>query len=72
MVPLHLGGIERVFASAGKQHDALKKRTMDKTMESILKTEINTKLPTCDDTGVFTMMMTYTENTSSLRWTGGW
>jgi hypothetical protein len=48
------GGIERVFFSAGKQHDALKKTTMDKTLESTLKTSINTTLPTCDDTGVFT------------------
>jgi hypothetical protein len=50
-------GIERVFFSAGKQHDALKKRTMDKTLESSLKTSINTTtttLPTCDDNGVFT------------------
>jgi len=46
--------IERVFFSTGKQHDAVKKRTMDKTMENTLKTEINTKLPTCDDKGVFT------------------
>jgi hypothetical protein len=47
------GGIERVFFSAGKQHDALKKRTMDKTLESTLKVSINTTLPTCDDKGVF-------------------
>ena len=47
-------GIERVFFSAGKQHDALKKKTMDKTLESTLKASINTKLPTCDDKGVFT------------------
>jgi hypothetical protein len=39
------GGIERVFFSAGKQHDALKKRTMDKTLESTLNTSINTMLP---------------------------
>ena len=48
------GGIERVFFSAGKQHDDLKKKTMDKTLESTLKVSINTKLPTCDDKGVFT------------------
>ncbi len=48
------GGIERVFFSAGKQHDALKKRTMDKTLDSTLKVSINTTLPTCDDKGVFT------------------
>jgi hypothetical protein len=40
--------------SGGKQHDALKKRTMDKTLESTLKAGTNTKLPTCDDKGVFT------------------
>ena len=48
------GGIERVFTAAGKQHDALKKNTMDKTLESTLKAGMNTKLPTCDDKGVFT------------------
>ena len=52
--PASGGGIERVFFSAGKQHDALKKKTMDKTQESTLKTSINTKLSTCDDKGVFT------------------
>jgi hypothetical protein len=46
--------IEQVFFSAGKQHDDLKKRTMDKMLENTLKAEINTKLPTCDDKGVFT------------------
>jgi hypothetical protein len=48
------GGIERVFTAAGKQHDALKKITMDKTLENTLKAGMNTKLPTCDDKGVFT------------------
>jgi hypothetical protein len=48
------GGIERVFTAAGKQHDDLKKRTMDKTLESTLKAGMNTKLPTCDDKGAFT------------------
>ena len=38
----------------GKQYDSLKKRTMDKTLESTLKESINTTLPTCDDKGVFT------------------
>ena len=52
--PASGGGIERVFFSAGKQHDALKKRNMDKTLESTMKVSINTKLPTCDDKGVFT------------------
>ena len=31
-----------------------KKKTMDKTLENTLKVVINTKLPTCDDKGVFT------------------
>jgi hypothetical protein len=66
--PASGGGIERVFFSAGKQHDALKKKTMDKTLEITLKASINTKLPTCDDKGVFTMMMAHTGNASSLRW----
>ncbi len=44
----------RVFFSTGKQHDALKKRTMDKTLESTMKASINTKLPTCHDKGLFT------------------
>jgi hypothetical protein len=59
------GGIERVSFSAGKQHDALKGKTMDKTLENALKASINTKLPTCDDKAV--MMMTHTGNTRSLR-----
>ena len=42
-------GIERVFTSPGKQHDDLKKKTMDKTLESTLKSGMSTKLPTCDD-----------------------
>jgi hypothetical protein len=52
--PASGGGIQRVFFSAGKQQDALKKRTMDKTLEITKKTSINTKLLTCDDKGVFT------------------
>ncbi len=52
--PASGGGIERVFFSAGKQDDTLKKRTMDKTLENTLKASINTTLPTCDDKGVFT------------------
>jgi hypothetical protein len=47
------GGIERVFTAAGKQHHALKKSTMDKTLENTLKAGMN-ELPTCDDEGVFT------------------
>ena len=46
------GGIE--FTAAGKQHDDLKKMTMDKTLEITLKAGMNTKLPTCDDKGVLT------------------
>ena len=65
--PASGGGIERVFFSAGKQHDALKKRTMDKTLESTLKASINTTLPTCDDKGVFMMIMTHTGNASNLQ-----
>jgi hypothetical protein len=65
--PASGGGIERVFFSAGKQHDALKKSTMDKNLESTLKASINTILPTCDDKGVFTMIMTHTGNGSSLQ-----
>ena len=42
------------FFQLEKQHDALKKKTMDKTLENTLKVSINTKLPTCDDKGVFT------------------
>ena len=56
--PASGGGIERVFFSAGKKHDALKKK-MDKTLESTLKASINTTLPTCDDKGVFTDDDTY-------------
>jgi hypothetical protein len=41
------------FIGAGKQSDALKKSTMDKTLEITLKARMNTKLPTCDDKGVF-------------------
>jgi hypothetical protein len=52
--PTSGGGTERVFFSAGKQYDDLKKKTMDKTLEITLKASINTKLPTCDDKGVFT------------------
>ena len=46
--------IEQVFFSAGKQHDTLKKRTMDKTLENTLKAGIDAKFPSCDDKGVFT------------------
>jgi hypothetical protein len=43
------GGIERVFTVSGKQHDDLKKSTMDKTVENTLTTDMNTKFPTCDE-----------------------
>ncbi len=36
------------------KYDTFKKTTRDKTPENTLKTTINTKLPTCDDKGVFT------------------
>jgi hypothetical protein len=52
--PVSGGRIPRVYFSSGKQHDTLKKRTMDKTLESTKKASINTKFPTCDDKGVFT------------------
>jgi hypothetical protein len=52
--PASGGGIERVFFPAGKKHDALQKKTMDKTLENTLKVSVNTKLATCDDKGVFT------------------
>jgi len=45
------GRIELVFTAASKQHDALKKSTLDKTLESTLKAGMNTKLPTCDEKG---------------------
>jgi hypothetical protein len=66
------GGTERVFTSAAKQHDALKKSTMDKTLESTLNAGMNTKLPTCDDKESSPMMKAHTGNASSLRWVGGW
>ncbi len=67
-LPTSEGAIQRVLFSAGKQHDSLKKETMDKTLENTLKVVINTKLPTCDDEGVFTDVDdTHTGNTSSLR-----
>jgi hypothetical protein len=57
--PASGGGIERVFFSDGKQHDVLKTRTMDKTLERTLKVSIKTTLPTCDDKGVCTDDDTY-------------
>ena len=43
----------RAFTAAGKRHDDLKKKTMDKTPESTLEAAVLTKLPTCDAEGVF-------------------
>jgi hypothetical protein len=34
--PASGGGIERVFCSVGKQHDTLKKKTRDETLENTL------------------------------------
>ncbi len=42
------GGIERVFFADGKQNHALKKNTMNKTLENTLKVSINTKLKFVD------------------------
>ena len=53
------GGIERVFTASGKQHDALKNSTLDKTPENTLKAGMNTKFPTCDDKGAFDDEGTY-------------
>ncbi len=66
--PASGGGIERVFFSAGKQHDVLKKRTMDKTLETTLKASINTTLPTCDDTGVFTWKLLCHHKSATSWW----
>jgi hypothetical protein len=49
--------MEKVFFFSWKleQHDDLKKKTRDKTLEiTSVKTVINTKLPTYDDNVVFT------------------
>ena len=69
------GEIERVFTTAGKQDDDLKKRVMDKTLEITLKAGMKTKLLTCEV--VMTKesspkMTTHTGNASNLRWVGGW
>jgi hypothetical protein len=66
--PASGSGIERIFTSAGKQHDILKKNTMDKTLEStLMKAGINTKLPTVMTKKSSPMMMMHTGNGSSLR-----
>ena len=66
------GGIERVFTAAGKQHDTLKKNTMDKTLENTLKAGIipNCRLVMTKESSP--MMKERTGNGSSLRWVGGW
>jgi hypothetical protein len=64
--PASGGGIERVFFSAGKQHDALKKRTMDKTLENTLKVSINTTLRLVM-TNQSSPMTTHTGKASSLQ-----
>jgi hypothetical protein len=66
------GGIERVFTAGGKQHDDLKKRTMDKTLESTLKSGMNTNYRLVMTKESSPMMKTHTGNGSSLRWVGGW
>jgi hypothetical protein len=38
--PASGGGIERVFFAAGKEHDALKKNFMDKTLENRLRHQL--------------------------------
>ena len=40
------GGIERVFTAAGKQHDDLKKKTMDKTLGMPKESSMMMKAPT--------------------------
>jgi hypothetical protein len=40
--PVSGGGIERVFFSVGKQHDYLKKSTMNKTLESTVSGQEST------------------------------
>ena len=65
-------GIERVFTTDGKQHDDLKKSTMDKTLENIFKTGMNTYYRLVMTKESSPMMKTHTGNASSLRWVGGW
>jgi hypothetical protein len=55
--PASGGGIERLFFSAANLNIMLLSRKKLGTRpwpENTLKEEINTKLPTCDDKGVFT------------------
>ena len=66
------GGIERVFTAAGKQHDALKKSTMDKTLENTLKAGMNAYCRLVMTKESSPMIKTHTGNASSLRWVGGW
>jgi hypothetical protein len=62
--------MERVFTAAGKQHDALKKTTMDKTLENTLKAGINTYCRLVMTKEFSPMMKAHTGNASSLRWVG--
>jgi hypothetical protein len=48
--PASGGGIERVFFSAGKQYDALKKRTIDKTLENTLSKRMFSSLVSSNST----------------------
>ena len=57
----------RQFHGSGKQLDALKKRTMDKTLEITLKVSINTTLRLVMTKESSPMMMTHTEKASSLQ-----
>ncbi len=43
---------------------------MDKTLENTLKAEINTKLPTCDDRGVFTDDDVFTDDETQVVYSG--
>ena len=43
--PATSAGVERLFFKAGKQHDDLKKRTEEETIERNLKVALNTKVP---------------------------
>ena len=43
--PATSAGVERVFSAAGKRHDDLKKKTIEKTIQECLMAAFNTKLP---------------------------
>jgi hypothetical protein len=61
-----------VTTEAGKQHDTLKKNTMDKTLENTLKIGMNTILRLVITKESSPMMKARSENGSRLRWVGGW